>query len=177
MQCRLYYQICFELTKEAFKEIFDQHFDSLRNYIFYRSGDTELSTDICQEVFLKIWEKNIENDKTKIKGLLFKIAGDLLVNQFRKKQTILKFRSAFEIQQEDNSPEEIMEFYELKIKYEKTIASLPENQRVVFLMSRNDGLKYNEIAEYLSISVKTVEKRMSKTLAIMKKTLNYYSFF
>ena len=68
-------------------------------------------------------------------------------------------------------PEEEMEFNELKLKYEKALSSLPENQRIVFLMSRKDGMKYSEIAEYLQISVKAVEKRMSKTLAYMRKSL------
>ena len=159
------------MTREAFNDFFNTHFDAVRNYIFYRSGDPELATDIAQEAFMKVWEKKIITDKKKIKGLLFKIAGDLFINQYRKQQTVLKFNTNFETQQEERSPEDEFEFNELKLKYEKVLSSLSEKQRIVFLMSRYDGLKYHEIAENLSISVKAVEKRMSKTLAFMKQAL------
>ena len=160
------------MTKEAFNFFFNTHFDTVRNYIFYRSGDAELATDIAQETFMTIWEKKIDTDKKKIKGLLFKIAGNLFINQYRKQQTALKFNNRFEINNEEFSPENEFEFKELKQKYETAISILPEKQRLVFLMSRYDGLKYHEIEEHLSISIKTVEKRMSKTLTFMKQRLN-----
>jgi len=160
------------LTKEAFIFFFNTHFDAVRNYIFYRSGNAELATDIAQETFMTIWEKKIDTDKKKIKGLLYKIAGNLFINQYRKQQTIFKFNNRFEVNNEEFSPENEFEFKELKEKYEQAISILPEKQRLVFLMSRYDGLKYHEIAENLSISIKTVEKRMSKTLTFMRQTLN-----
>ena len=160
------------MTKEAFKDLFDTHFDTVRNYIFYRSGDTELATDITQETFLKIWEKRISIDTGKIKGLLFKIARGLLINQYRKQKTILNFNKSVKIQNEERSPEDEIEFKELKLKYERALSNLTEKQRTVFLMSRYDGMKYHEIAESLEISVKAVEKRMSKTLSYLKIALN-----
>jgi len=167
---RCLYKTEFILTKEAFKNLFDQYFDTVRNYIFYRSGDVELATDIAQDTFMKIWEKKLKSSKN-IKGLLFKIAGDLFINQHRKHQTAIKFNKSVTVQQEEVSPEEDYIFQELKIKYEQALTFLPENQRIVFLLSRVDGLKYREIAEHLNISIKTVEKRMSKTLAYMKHVL------
>jgi len=159
------------LTKEVFKELFDKYFDPLRNYIFYRSGDAELSTDIAQDAFMKLWEKKLVSDKN-IKGLLYKIAGDLFISQYRKQQTVIKFKNTYETEYAERSPEEELEYAELKTYYEKALSSLPENQRVVFLMSRKDGFKYKEIAEQLNISEKAVEKRMSKALAFMKLNLS-----
>ena len=164
------------MTKEAFKDIFNDHFDTVRNYIFYRSGDTELATDIAQETFLKIWEKRFDLDSGKIKGLLFKIAGGLFINQYRKQKSIIKFNKSIDTRNDErsheDSPENEFEFKELKLKYEKTLSNLTEKQRIVFMMSRYDGMKYREIAENLSISIKTVEKRMSNTLTILKQALN-----
>jgi RNA polymerase sigma-70 factor (ECF subfamily) len=70
--------------------------------------------------------------------------------------------SRFEYNQDDK---------QLKLKYETALSRLPEKQRTVFLMSRNEELKYAEIAERLDISVKTVEKRMSAVLAYLRKVL------
>jgi len=157
------------LTKEVFKTLFDTHFDALRSYVYYRSGDTELATDIAQETFLKIWEKQLHPDGKNIKGLLFKIAGDIFVSRYRKEKLALDFSMTFKPDLYDNSPEDQMQFQELKSRYDQVLKMLPENQRTVFLMSRMDGLKYHEIADQLGLSVKAVEKRMNLALTFLKK--------
>ena len=53
----------------------------------------------------------------------------------------------------------------------KTLEEMPENYRVVFLMSRTEELKNSEIANLLGLSVKAVEKRMSKALRLLKNAL------
>lgn len=69
------------------------------------------------------------------------------------------------------SPEEEILFKELATSYARALEQMPEKQRIVFLMSRNDELKYHEIAGLLDISIKTVEKRMNSALQFLKKVL------
>lgn len=159
------------MTKEIFKKLFDKYFDLIRNYIYYRSGDQELATDIAQDVFLRIWEKKLIPDADKEKGLLFKIAKDLLISRIRRQNQELKFISRQDADHEINNPENQMKFSQLKQQYENAINAMNENQRIVFLMSRVDGLKYHEIADSLKISIKAVEKRMSKALLFMKSKI------
>ncbi len=159
------------LTREQFKEIFDNHFDAVRNYVFYRSGDAEFATDIAQETLMRLWEKQITPLPGKTKGLLIKIAGDMFVSSYRKQKTEMNFKLSFKADEKDKSPEDIMTFEELKRKYELALQNLPEKQRVVFLMNRMDGLKYHEIAETLDLSIKAVEKRMSLALEYLKNEL------
>ena len=156
------------MTQEEFKKLFDTYFDLVRNYVYYRSGDENLATDIAQETFMKIWEKKLKPDHKKEKGLLFKIAGDLFVSRYRKKQLELKFASNHREEYESDTPEEMLQYSELSEKYEKALKELDDKKRVVFLMSRNDGLSYKEIAQHLEISVKAVEKRMNKALNHLK---------
>jgi RNA polymerase sigma-70 factor (family 1) len=159
------------LTRTEFKELFDHNFDSVRNYIYYRSGDAEAATDIAQETFLRIWEKHSSSDPKNIKGLLFKIAHDQFVSQYRREKVISRFRLNIKPESTGRSPEEQMMFEELKDRYELTLANLPEKQRTVFLMSRMEQLKYNEIAERLGLSVKAVEKRMNLALSSLRQVL------
>ncbi|MBZ0245579.1 MAG: sigma-70 family RNA polymerase sigma factor, partial [Cyclobacteriaceae bacterium] len=70
-----------------------------------------------------------------------------------------------------SSGESDMEVKELEREIELAINTLPEKCRMVFEMSRFEGLKYAEIAVKMNISVKTVEAQMSKALAVMKKQL------
>ena len=162
------------MTKTEFKICFDQFFDAIRNYIAYRCRDSELASDIAQEVFMKVWEKNIPFDLDKVKSLLYKIAHDLWVDNYRKKATSEKyFLQLSHNKSEENTPQEELQYLELKETYENTLTFLPLKQREVFLMSRMEQLKYKEIALRLNISVKAVEKRMKLALFSMRKALDY----
>ena len=159
------------MTGAEFKQLFDTHFDAVRNYIWYRSGNPELASDVAQEVFLKLWEKRPYADNTKLRGLLFKMAGDIFISAYRKQTTELKFRATFSSEIENITPEEEIHFRELKEKYEKALSKMPEKQRVVFLMNRMDKMKYREIAEATGIGIKAVEKRMSQALKLLKQEI------
>ena len=147
------------------------HFAQVRNYVFYRSGNTEVATDIAQETFLKVWEKQKSVQPEKVKGLLFKIAGDLFVSHYRREQRSFQFFNHFIFDENGESPEEIYAFEQLKGKYEKALDKMPEKQRTVFLLSRAENLKYKEIAGMLDISVKAVEKRMTAALNYLRTIL------
>ena len=159
------------MTKEDFKTCFDNHFDRIRNYIYYRCGDSELATDVAQETFLKIWEKNMDYNPLKIKSLLYKIAKEHWISLYRKQETAVKYRFSLSWPENSNEIEEKIDYQELKKKYETALQSMPVNQREVFLMSRMDQMTYKEIAENLSISVKAIEKRMHLALTTLKNIL------
>ena len=71
------------------------------------------------------------------------------------------------------NPEEQFQFYQLQEIYYVALSNLPEKQRIVFMMSRFEEMKYHEIAERLEIGVKAVEKRMKKALEYLRLALNY----
>ncbi|MCG8701717.1 MAG: sigma-70 family RNA polymerase sigma factor, partial [Bacteroidales bacterium] len=152
------------MTREEFKKLFDKHFDAVRSYIYYRCGDTELATDIAQDTFMRVWEKQFSPKDGQIVGLLYKIASDFFVSRYRKQTTAANYVNSINLQPKADTIEQELAYKELKASYEKALAKLPEKQRTVFLMSRMDELKYHEIAERLGISVKAVEKRMKNAL-------------
>ena len=159
------------LRKEKFEQIYGSYFDPVRSYLYYRCGDTELATDIAQEVFLLVWEKKHKIGQKKLKGLLFKMAGDMFANKHKKAKVETGYLESIRFSQACQPPDGQLEYGELKANYEKALAALPEKQRVVFLMSRMENLKYQEIAGRLQVSVKTVEKRMSNALLYLKTVL------
>ncbi len=152
------------MKKEEFKTLFDAYFESVRRYILYRSGNEELATDIAQDTFLRIWEKQMIVDPKTGESLLLKIAGDLLITQYRREKVAFNFFNTFQPANRSNTPEDELNFQELKKSYERALESMPEKQRAVFLMNRVDELKYKEIADQLELSVKAIEKRMGQAL-------------
>ncbi len=159
------------MTQEEFKNIYDQYFDAIRGYLYYRSGNTELATDIAQEAFIKIWEKQFDYEPKKIKSLLYKISGDIFINHIRREKVAGDYLKEIKFNFKEDCSDNSLEYQELKQNYETVLAKLPEKQRSVFLMSRLEELTYKEIAERLDLSVKAVEKRMNKALSELKKII------
>lgn len=159
------------MTQQEFKVLFESHFAEVRKYVFYRSGDADVATDIAQETFLKIWEKQNSIQPEKVKGLLFKIANELFISYYRKEKRSFKFFNSYIFENKTQSPEEELAFKQLKESYSNSLKKLNEKQRTVFLLSRAENLKYTEIAEMLGISVKAVEKRMKNALEQLRNLL------
>jgi len=151
--------------------LFDTYFEDVRRYVLYRSGDEDIATDIAQDTFMRVWEKQMMIDPQRVKGLLFKIAGDLFISQYRRKQVANNFFNTFQPTNKSLTPEDEINFQELKNAYDAALKSMPEKQRTVFLMNRIDELKYKEIADQLGLSVKAIEKRMSQALEHLKTHL------
>ena len=160
------------LNKEEFKAVFDIHFDAIRSFVFYRYGDMELASDVAQDVFMRIWEKRNVLNVNYIKPLLYKMATDIYISYYRKEQLRMNYEQSLVYENEtESSPEDDMTFNELTTAYAKALEQMPEKQRTVFLMSREDGMKYSEIADSLHISVKAVEKNVSAALRFLRVRL------
>ena len=151
--------------------IYDAHFDDLRRYLIYRSGDQDLSKDIAQNVFMKVWTKKIEIASGNIKSLLFKMATDEFISHIRKKKVEKEYTESIDlrlIQEPDNNDD----LLEKKVLFQKALNQLPEKQKTALLMNKMQGLTYKEIAEVLNLSQKAIEKRIGLALKALKQNLN-----
>ena len=159
------------MTAKDFKMIYDAHFDDLRRYLIYRSGDQDLSKDIAQNVFMKVWTKKIEIASGNIKSLLFKIATDEFISHIRKKKVEKEYTESIDlklIREPDNNDD----LLEKKVLFQKALNQLPEKQKTALLMNKMQGLTYKEIAEILNLSQKAIEKRIGLALKALKQNIN-----
>ncbi len=127
-----------------------------------------LAEDLTQDAFLILWNKRENIDQGKVKSYLFTIANNLFLNDVKHQKVVLKFHQQPVSSSYSETPQYLMEQDEFKGKLERTIAKLDEKNRVVFLMNRIDKLTYREIADRLGLSVKAVEKRMTKALQVLR---------
>ncbi len=160
-----------ELTLAEYQQIFKELFRPIRNFIYFKCSDMDMAEDLAQDTFLKLWETRARIDKRTVKAYLYTIAQNNTINQLKRKQLMYKFMKKPGADREYDTPEKLAEMNQYEEKLTSVIAMLPEGGREVFLMNRMEDLTYNEIAARLGLSVKAIEKRMSKVLKIFREQL------
>ena len=157
--------------EKVFNTIFKTNSKTVFNHVYYKYGNEEKAYDTVQEAFLKLWENCSKVAPEKAKSFVYKVANNLYLNIIKAEKVRLKYadkslRTTYE------SPEFLMEESEFKEKLDNAINSLPENQRVTFLLNRIDRKKYAEIAELEGVSIKAIEKRMHLALKALRQKID-----
>jgi len=161
------------IDKNDFKALFDEYYESIRLYIYYKIAEKDAADDMAQDVFMAVWEKKSEVSLQNIKALLYKIAAGYIVDYYRRcdvKADFKKWISCTFIEASVSTNEQA-EYKEMMQLYANALNCMADGQREVFMMNREEQLTYQEIAERLRISVKTVEKRMSGALKVLKNNM------
>ncbi len=158
---------------KVFEEVYKSNATALRNFVYYKCGDIDVAEDIIQDCFMTVWKKCSTIILQSVKSLLFTMASNAFLNTVKHKKVVLEHQKLNKNinQQTNENPEFLLEEQEFLKKLESAIADLPNKEREVFLLNRIDKKKYREIADLLNISVKTVEKRMSKALKQLRNQI------
>jgi RNA polymerase sigma-70 factor (ECF subfamily) len=131
----------------------------------------ELAEDLAQDAFIKLWENRNRVERATLKAYVYKIAQNQTINYQKRQQLLYRFQKQMTQDRDFDTPEKMIEMSEYEARLQEVIASLPEGGREVFLMNRLEDLTYQEIADRLGLSVKAIEKRMSKVLQIFREKL------
>lgn len=161
----------------AFEMYFKTLYQPLCNYAYTFLQDKEEAEEIVQTTFLSFWEKRGGLAiKTSTKSYFYAMVRNACLNVIKHEKIKQKYIGE-ELALTNpgiDSVAETISSGELETKIHTAIASLPEQCRLVFKLSRFEELKYQEIADQLKISVKTVENHMGKALKIMREQLKDY---
>jgi RNA polymerase sigma-70 factor (ECF subfamily) len=153
----------------AFKTLYYRYFEALFRFLWRQTNNEELSKDLLQEIFSRVWKNRGNLDsRQSLKAYLYRIGHNLVIDHRRQSAHKPDYLADHPAHEPAYVAEENFELHE---QVQAAIHNLPEPIRLVFTMNRFDGAKYAEIAKTLNISVKTVEARMSKALAILRKKL------
>jgi len=158
--------------REAFEHLFTRYYRGLVICALHYVRSVDVAEDIVQDVFFKLWK-----DRKKI-VLHTSMRSYLSVAVKNKsldhiKHYVIRNKAENDILRNESNPEGsgLNVTFDLIERIEKTINTMPEQVRNVFIMSRYESKKYKEIAEILGISVKTVEASVGKALRILREAL------
>ncbi len=161
-------------NEDAFRALYDSYADDVYGYGLSLLKTKSSAEEIVQEVFLKVWEKrHTLNPDLSFKAYIFTIARNQIFNFIKKMNYSGRLRDEIKyMAQRFHSPVErkIREMELEKIKCQ-ALDLLPPKRRLIFEMSRNEGMSYEDISRELEISISTVKTQMSKALKTIRTFL------
>lgn len=160
----------------AFRMLFEYFQQPIYRFLYFKTGHVQTAEDLLQETFLKVWahRRNLR-ENTSVRSFLFTMANRLALNDMRYHRTKALLHPVTDDEFfHTNTPDVKLEETEFQSALQEAVENLPERPRLVFVMSRVDELSYKEIAEHLSISVKTVESHMGKALKLLRESMSRF---
>lgn len=161
-----------------FDYLYRKYFRRLYLFAITIVKDSCTAEDIVQDSFIKVWQGREHIDAKTFKSYLFTSVRNRCLNHqrdlFLKRQKVNElselayFEEIYRIDFIRDKPYTVFE-QELKMQIEGVLATLKPDCRKVFELSRYEGLKNREIAEKLGVSIKTVERHISKAIQVLKE--------
>jgi RNA polymerase sigma-70 factor (ECF subfamily) len=164
----------------AFEYLFDVFYDKLMRVAVYYLGKELLAEDAISDVFYKLWLGRKKLQKVQnLENYLFAMTKNQCLYVLRSNKKVIYDEKMMDDNQSIiiENPESNLISEEFISYYNERIKELPPKCKLVFLMVKEDGLKYKEVAEILNISIKTVENQMTKAIGHIRKCVNQYKSY
>lgn len=170
-----------EEADKLFKEFYINNFYRVKDFANVYLNDEFMSENIAQDIFIRIYERR-EQFKTddSLLPYLYSATKNRCLNELRRRKTVhtyvedsaYRFRTDLSLESLDSQDLSENDISLLNETYWKTLDSLPESTRETFLLHRENGLKYQDIADIYGVSIKTIEYRISFALKKLRIALS-----
>ena len=158
---------------KAFENVFRRNYAGMLKYSTSILKNEELAEEVVQDIFYSIWKNRSDLKISSLDSYLYKSVYNNSLMALRRKKHEIRMDDKWLKEKISTTPDpfEIINEQEMQDLVLEILDKLPERTRTIFIMSRFEGLKYNQIAEKLAISVKTVEANMGKALKLFRAVL------
>lgn len=167
-------------NNKAYEYLFKIYYPRLHNFAYRFLKDEDTIRDVIQNSFINLYEGRNTFVTTSIEALLFTIVRHGCINEMKHQAVVQNYQTNWkDVHNYDtlynidflNQPEYTFLYSELRQQIQEILDAMPERDRTIFLLSRSEGLKNKEIAQKLGISIKTVEKYITRVTKIFKNKL------
>lgn len=170
-------QLISEGDEMAFREVFDHFNKKLYNYTFKITDDDDLAEEIVMDAFVKIWcSRHKLCEINSLDAYLFTLVKNQAFSELKRRAQeafIIKGLSKSRSEYHETTDETVIS-NECQHILNKAIDQLPPQQRIVYGLSRDEGMKYEEIADQLKLSKNTVKSHLKKALFTIRLVMSNY---
>jgi RNA polymerase sigma-70 factor, ECF subfamily len=156
---------------QIFESLFRTHYDELVHFALSYISNEDDAEEIVQQLFVTLWSQTTIEINTSVKSYLMGSVRNRCLNHLRHEKVKASHATHHQITHPNASNIDFLELEELKEAIEAALNKLPAKCRQIFNLSRYEGKKYQEIADHLHLSIKTVENQMSKALKLLRNEL------
>jgi RNA polymerase sigma-70 factor, ECF subfamily len=151
-------------------EIWEAFSHDLRGFIARRVADADDMDDILQDVFIKI-HTHIDTlqDDERLVPWLYRVTRNTITDYYRARRQTVELPEAYPASVEEKPDEDILQ--NLAVGVHGMIASLPEKYRQAVLLSEIDGVKQQDVAEQLGLSLSGAKSRVQRGRQLMRQEL------
>lgn len=160
---------------KAFEELFQTYCGPLVNFARRFVVDLAVAESVVQDVFVNTWKRRRHLDpEAGIRAYLYTAVRNQALKQLRHTEVEQQSDTSFsETSSGEASPEEHWTREDLTRTIQSAVEQLPTRCRTIFIMNRWDQLTYQEIAQILGLSIKTVETQMGRALQTLRRSLSH----
>lgn len=167
-----------EGDKSIFESAFNSYFPDVYRYVFGKTKSAHIAEEVTQLTFIKLWQNRERlEDSVKLNFVIFRIASTTLIDEVRKQNNFRRLVNELGVHQSNQNKQEKPDALENNDMIKILLNKMPEMRRKVYEMSRLEGFTYEEIAVLLDISIKTVEKHVSKAIKQVKELKEKIYYF
>jgi len=165
-------------SEPAFTLLFNRYKHKLYSYLLSLTASPEIAEDIIQDTFLKLW-KNRSSMKTidHLGAYLYKTTRNFAINALKRmsKETIILSKLQSQQNRTNAKTDDTLVVKEVEQLLHQTIQNLPPQQKLIYTLSREQGLKHEDIAHQLHLSSSTVRNHMVQALRTIRKKIEPHS--
>ena len=159
-------------NQNSYQIIFNHYWDQIYSTAFAFTKSAELSKDLAQDVFVKIWiTREKLSEVNRFESFLYITARNLILDMLRKKifteENEEYLKKYFE--ESSHNPDRKLEFKEFEEKIHQAINQLPPQQQTAFRLSRFNGLSHEEIARQMGVSKQTVKSYIVRAIVNLRQ--------
>ena len=165
---------------DAFRLVFLKYAPRVEAFAMKMLKNIHEAQDVSQNIFTKLWMQRRELAQVQsLNAYLFRMTRNAIFNAYKHRQVESKYQAETGAAESPAAPQadESVSMDDLLEMIDLAVRNMPEQRRRVFCMSRYENMSYNDIAEALNISPKTVQYHISGALAELRKLLSAMAFF
>ncbi len=161
----------------AYKELFMKYFPKVKYFIAHLVKSETTAEELAQEIFVKLWEGREKLASVQsCNSYIYRMAKNATLNYMEHKSVEKAYMEQYEGDMGQSIEEELYA-RETELLVQLTVNNMPPQRKKIYQMSREEGIKNDEIAEQLNISKKTVENHLNIALNEIRKTISLFAMF